>query len=96
MAITVAALISYNYGLYVLQNTKYRKKLYFNVMLYSFIYYFYTRVYVHSGSLIPTTVYFLRVMQSLVHYQNKFAFQFESIYNPVENGLHEILGTSIV
>ena len=65
-------------------------------MLYSFIYYFYTRVYVHSGSLIPTTVYFLRVMQSLVHYQNKFAFQFESIYNPVENGLHEILGTSIV
>ena len=86
MAVTVAALTAYNFGLYVLQKTKYRRKLYFSVMLYSFIYMFYCRVYVHSGVLIPTTVYFLRVMQSIVHYKNKFAFQFEAFFNTVEDG----------
>ncbi len=75
-SITVATLITYNYGCYILQNTRFRRKLYFKVILYTFVYYFYTQVYVHGLVLMPTITYFLKVLQHIVHYQNKFSMQF--------------------
>ena len=43
----------------------------------------------------PTITYFLKVLQQIVHYQNKFSMQFESFYLTVESGFEDILGGNI-
>ena len=70
--IIYAALIAYNFGLYVLSNTSYRYMLYGYVMLYSGLYYFYAKVYTHVGLTIPTSTYLFVVALLIVGYQNKF------------------------
>ena len=43
----------------------------------------------------PTITYFLKVLQQIVHYQNKFSMQFESFYLTVESGFEDIIGGNI-
>ena len=94
--IIYAALIAYNFGLYVLSNTSYRYMLYGYVMLYSGLYYFYARVYIYVGLMIPTSAYLFVVAFLIVGYQNKFCQLFEDLYYEIEEGEHETVASDLI
>ena len=94
--IIYAAVIAYNFGLYVLSNTSYRYMLYGYVMLYSSLYYFYVRIYTYAGLMIPTSTYILVIAFLIVGYQNKFCLLFEDLYYEIEEGEHETVANDLV
>jgi hypothetical protein len=61
------------------------------MFVYTFMYYFYVRVYFLSNTFLVNYTYILYVLKSAVSYLNKFSFEFESFMNTVETGLGELM-----
>jgi hypothetical protein len=94
--IAIATSFCYIFGSLVLKNTPHRRSFYSTVITYSFIYYFYARVYYLSSFILINWSYMLQIVQAIFHSINKFSFQFERIQFTMESGFTEIIAENMI
>lgn len=75
--IVFATIPCYLVGTLLLAHTSFRRHLFSSVLLYSFMYYFYGRIYHLSNPILLNSTYILYLLRAAVISVNKFSFQFE-------------------
>ena len=90
------AMISYLFGTVVLWQTESRRKFFFCVIKYSFLYLFYAKVYPYNQHMLPTMAYYGALFNKALFHLNNFSIQHDRLNNTLANGLGEIVALSIV
>ena len=94
--IATASIISYILGTMVLWQTENRRKFFFCVIKYSFIYLFYAKVYPFNQHLLATLAYHSAIFNKGMIYLNNFSIQHDRLMLTLGNGFGELMGISIV
>jgi hypothetical protein len=94
--IVFATLPCYLVGTILLDHTNFRRDFFSSVILYSFLFYFYGRIYHLSNPILLNSTYILYLLRAAVISVNKFSFQFEQLTTMMNSGLTEVISSNIV
>ncbi len=91
MHIGIVACLSYLFGTTLLRKTKLRRKFFFCVFKYSFLFAFYAKVYPYNKTLMTSIAFYGAILKNAIDFLNQFCFQYERLINTTNNGFGEIL-----
>ena len=89
------ACLSYFFGTTILRKTQLRRKFFFCVIKYSFLYAFYAKVYPYNNTLMATIALYSALFNKALIYLNQFCFQYENLILTTNSGFGEVLALNI-
>ena len=94
--IIMATLPSYLFGTLLLSRTSNRRSFFSDVIVYSFFFYFYGRVYHLSNPMLLNSTYILYLLRAAIISLNKFSFALEQLTITMDGGLNEIICMNLI
>lgn len=95
MAIGHVSVVAYLFATFLLWRSQLRRKFLFQVIKYTFVYLFYTRVYPHSNLTVATMAFYSAIINKALMNLNTFCFQYENLILTTNNGFGEVIALNL-
>lgn len=95
MVIGHASVLAYLFATFILWRSQLRRKYLFQVIKYTFIFLFYTKVYPHNNLTVATMAFYTALLNKALMNLNTFCFQYENLMMTTNNGFGELIALNI-